>query len=60
MLASLLERSARVEDAVAGYAERCDARPDEVRRPLLDYIRRSLLSGMLVPDEEEDTGETLR
>lgn len=60
VLASLLERSARVEDAVAGYAERCDARPDEVRRPLLDYIRRSLLSGMLVPDEEEDTEETLR
>ena len=52
VLASLLERSARVEDAIAGYAEMCDARPDEVRKPLLDYIRRSLLSGMLVTAED--------
>jgi len=50
-LASLLERSPHVEDAIAGYAEMCDATPDEVRKPLLDYIRRSLLSGMLVAEE---------
>ena len=52
VLASLLERCDRVEDAIAGYAEMCDARPEEVRRPLLDYIRRSLLSGMIVPEED--------
>ena len=51
VLASLLERSNRVEDAIAGYAEMCDARPDEVQKPLLDFIRRSLLSGMFVPVE---------
>ena len=52
VLASLLERSMRVEDAIAGYAGMCDAQPHEVRKPLLDYIRRSLLSGMLVIEEE--------
>lgn len=53
-LASLLERSADVAGAIAGYAAMCDATPEEVREPLLDYIRRSLLSGMLVIEEDTD------
>jgi hypothetical protein len=52
VLASLLEKSESVEAAIAGYAELCDARPDEVRKPLLEYIRRHLLTGMLVPVED--------
>lgn len=54
MLCSLLERSATVEAAVAGYAELCEARPAEVRAPLLKFIRESLLNGLLVFEESGD------
>ncbi|MEO5616732.1 MAG: methyltransferase [Candidatus Eisenbacteria bacterium] len=51
MLASLLERSSNVAEAIDRYAEICEATPAEVRAPLLSYIRQSLLGGMLVVEE---------
>ncbi len=47
-LASLLERSATVADAVAGYAELCEGTVAEMKAPVLAYIRTSLLNGLLV------------
>ena len=51
MLASLLQRSDTVAEAIAGYAELCESTPAEVRTPLLAYIRQSLLGLMLVIEE---------
>jgi hypothetical protein len=50
-LASLLQRTQRVADALAGYAELCDATVEEVRTPVLRYMREGLMSGMLVCEE---------
>ncbi|HTO89924.1 MAG TPA: methyltransferase domain-containing protein [Candidatus Sulfotelmatobacter sp.] len=52
VLASLLENSPDLEAAVRGYAERCDATPDEVRAPVLEYIRAGLMTGMLVMEDD--------
>jgi len=53
VLASLLESSPDLEHAVRGYAERCDATPDEVRAPVIEYIRAGLRTGMLVVEDDD-------
>jgi methylase of polypeptide subunit release factors len=51
-LASLLQRSPCVDDAVAGYAEACDCAAEEVRAPVLRWVRDGLNTGLLVVEEE--------
>jgi hypothetical protein len=53
VLASLLESSPTLEDAIRGYADRCDATPDEVRTPVIEYIRAGLRTGMLVLEGDD-------
>jgi SAM-dependent methyltransferase len=49
VLVELLGAAATVGEAVDGYAERCGARPDEVRSEVLDFVRRGLAVGVLEP-----------
>jgi predicted RNA methylase len=51
-LATLLERAERVADALAAYAELCEATVEEVRTPVLRYMREGLMTGMLVSEEK--------
>jgi SAM-dependent methyltransferase len=48
-LYELLDASASVEDAIAGYAELCGTTPDQVRRQVLVSVRQGLTRGLLQP-----------
>ena len=54
MMSSLLEQSDSVSEAIGRYAELCEATPGEVKKPLLEYIRQSLLGGVFVAEATDD------
>jgi SAM-dependent methyltransferase len=47
VLLGLLDGAETIEVATARYAEACEAKPDDVRGAVLDFVRRSLASGLL-------------
>jgi SAM-dependent methyltransferase len=49
LLLELLERAPSVDAAADAYAERCSEPPGAMRAAVLEFVRRGLTSGLLVP-----------
>ncbi len=54
LLVDLLREPAVVSDVIERYAEACEAKPQEIAAGVLDFIRQSLVSGLLTATMEDD------